>query len=179
MAQKVQFITTVLHEPELLILDEPLSGFDPINARRIREAVMTLRDQGTTIILSTHDMPSVEEMCAEVAMLDQGEVVLAGQVGALRENARRGRVRVVFEGEAIGFTAALGASAELVQLRSIEFLGRHEAILRLPADADWPEWVRWLAGQVRVVACEPYVTTMREIFFQAVADRRVDQSIAQ
>lgn len=171
MAQKVQFITTVLHEPDLLILDEPLSGFDPINAQRIRTAIEELRAAGTTVLLSTHDMPSVEEMCTEVTLVHQGNVLLAGRVGALREQARRGRVRVVFEGEVIGFTAALGAAAELLSVQPTDVPGRHEAILRLPEGADWSDWVRWLAAEVRLVACEPYTTSMREIFIQAVEDR--------
>ena len=171
MAQKIQFITTVLHEPDLLILDEPLSGFDPINAQRIRTAVQDLQAAGTTVLLSTHDMPSVEEMCTEVTLVHHGEVLLAGGVESLREQARRGRVRVVFEGEAIGFTAALGAAAELVSMNPTGVAGRHEAILRLPEGADWSDWVRWLAAEVRLVACEPYATTMREIFIQAVEDK--------
>ena len=174
MAQKIQFITTVLHKPELLILDEPLSGFDPINAQRIREVVRELSDAGTTILLSTHDMPSVEEMCSNVTLVHQGEVLLAGGVSHLREQARRGRVRVVFEGEAIGFTAALGAAAELVSIRTLEQPRQHEAILRLPDSADWPEWVKWLASEVRLIACEPYVTSMREIFIQAVEARAAE-----
>jgi ABC-2 type transport system ATP-binding protein len=171
MAQKIQFITTVLHEPDLLILDEPLSGFDPINAQRIREIVQELAGTGTTVLLSTHDMPSVEELCTEVSLLHQGEVLLAGGVSQLREQARRGRVKVVFEGQVIGFTAALGASAELVQVTPSGHEGHHEAILRLPEGSDWSEWIRWLSQEVRLVACEPYATSMREIFIQAVDDR--------
>ena len=179
MAQKVQFITTVLHEPDLLILDEPLSGFDPINAQRIREVVRALRDGGTTVLLSTHDMPSVEEMCTSVTLVHQGEVLLAGGVADLREQARGGRVRVVFEGEAIGFTAALGAAAELVELNATEVVGQTEAILRLPDTADWPDWVRWLAQEVRLVSCAPYTPSMNEIFIQAVRARTADQSVAK
>ena len=79
MAQKVQFIIAVLHQPRLLILDEPFSGFDPINAQRVRDAVVELKEQqGTTILLSTHDMGSVEELCDEVALLNRGEVLLDG-----------------------------------------------------------------------------------------------------
>lgn len=173
MAQKIQFITTILHEPDLLILDEPLSGFDPINAQRIREVVLELQKQGTTVLLSTHDMPSVEELCTEVTLLHRGEVLLAGGVQALREKARHGRVRLVFEGNVIGFTAALGAAAELLQMRPTGVPNQHEAILRLPDGSDWSDWIRWLASEVRLVACEPYETTVREIFIQAV-DARIE-----
>lgn len=177
MAQKIQFITTVLHQPELLILDEPLSGFDPINAQRIREVVLELQKGGTTILLSTHDMPSVEELCTEVTLLHQGEVLLAGGVQELREQARQGRVRLVFEGNAIGFTAALGAAAELLKIQPTRVPNQHEAILRLPEGSDWSDWIRWLAAEVRLVACEPFETTMREIFIQAVDNRSASQQV--
>jgi len=80
MAQKVQFITTVLHEPELLILDEPFSGFDPINAELIKTEILRLRDEGATVMLSTHNMGSVEEICDDMAFIDKGKVILEGKV---------------------------------------------------------------------------------------------------
>src|SRR5690554_640939 len=80
MAQKVQFITTVLHEPELLILDEPFSGFDPINANLIKKEILELREKGATIILSTHNMGSVEEICDHIALINNSRKVLSGEV---------------------------------------------------------------------------------------------------
>ena len=114
MAQKIQFIVAVLHKPKFLILDEPLSGFDPINASRIRAEINRLRDEfGTTILLSTHDMSSVDELCDHVALINNGKKILEGPVSALRENARAGRIELQFRGNLIGFTAALGAGAIL------------------------------------------------------------------
>ena len=114
MAQKIQFIVSVLHKPKFLILDEPLSGFDPINASRIRAEINRLRDEfGTTILLSTHDMSSVDELCDHVALINNGVKILEGQVSALRETARAGRIELKFRGNLISFTAALGAGAIL------------------------------------------------------------------
>ena len=76
MAQKVQFITTVLHRPELLILDEPFSGFDPVNAQLIRDEILRMRDEGTTVILSTHNMASVEELCDNIALINKSNLVV-------------------------------------------------------------------------------------------------------
>ena len=90
MAQKVQFITTVLHEPELLILDEPFSGFDPINAELIKSEILRLRDEGATVMLSTHNMGSVEEICDDMALIDKGKVILEGK-GEGGQGAFQGR----------------------------------------------------------------------------------------
>ena len=84
MAQKIQFITTVVHKPSLLILDEPFSGFDPVNAQLIREEILRLRDEGATIILSTHNMESVEELCDNIALINKSHVVISGGVDEIR-----------------------------------------------------------------------------------------------
>ncbi|HOI32400.1 MAG: ABC transporter ATP-binding protein [Bacteroidales bacterium] len=88
MQQKIQFIVTVLHQPELLIFDEPFSGFDPINVNLLKAEILKLRDQGATIIFSTHNMASVEELCDQIALINQGKKVLEGEVNALKEANR-------------------------------------------------------------------------------------------
>lgn len=89
MAQKIQFVVTVLHRPKLLILDEPFSGFDPVNANLIKDQILQLKENGTTIILSTHRMESVEEMCDYVALIDQAKKVLDGKVFDVREKFKK------------------------------------------------------------------------------------------
>lgn len=84
MAQKLQFITTVVHKPSLMILDEPFSGFDPVNAELVRKEVLRLRDEGATVILSTHDMGSVEELCNDIALINKSRVVISGDVQEIR-----------------------------------------------------------------------------------------------
>ena len=120
MAQKIQFIATVLHGPELLILDEPFSGLDPINASLVRGEMMRLvKDNGTTLVLSTHDMGSVEALCDEVILLHQGKKVLAGPTDVVREDARRGRIRLAMRGNLMAFVAELGARAELLSMEEV------------------------------------------------------------
>ena len=85
MQQKVQFVVTVLHQPRLLIFDEPFSGFDPLNATLLKQEILRLRDQGTTVILSTHNMASVEELCDHIALLNQSHVVLDGPLSQIKE----------------------------------------------------------------------------------------------
>lgn len=85
MAQKVQFITTVLHEPELLIFDEPFSGFDPVNAELLKKEILELRDKGATVIFSTHNMDSVERLCENIALINKSQVVLSGNINNIRK----------------------------------------------------------------------------------------------
>ena len=99
MAQKVQFITTVLHEPELLIFDEPFSGFDPINAQLIREEMLRLNREGRTLIFSTHRMESVEELCSHIALVNQGQNVLHGSIQELKDRHRSGQFVLRYRSE--------------------------------------------------------------------------------
>lgn len=95
MAQKIQFVVTVLHEPKLLILDEPFSGFDPVNANLVKDQILKLKEQGTTIILSTHRMESVEEMCDSVALINNSKKILDGKVFEVREKFKQNLYNIV------------------------------------------------------------------------------------
>ncbi len=99
MAQKVQFITTVLHRPELLILDEPFSGFDPINVQLIRDEIIRMKNEGTTIILSTHNMASVEELCDNIALINKSNLVVTGGVQQIRRDHGKNQVEVLYRSE--------------------------------------------------------------------------------
>ncbi|MGM5629262.1 ATP-binding cassette domain-containing protein [Apibacter raozihei] len=94
MAQKIQFVVTVLHEPELLIFDEPFSGFDPVNANLIRDEILELKEKGTTILFSSHRMESVEELCDNVALLNNSEKILDGSVKDIRHKFKEGKFKV-------------------------------------------------------------------------------------
>lgn len=96
MAQKLQFITTVVHRPNLLILDEPFSGFDPVNADIIRKEILRLRDEGATVILSTHNMESVEELCDDIALISQSKLVITGGVEDIRRKYGNNNVELVY-----------------------------------------------------------------------------------
>lgn len=88
MQQKLQFITTVIHQPDILIFDEPFSGFDPINANLLKESILDLRDKGATILLSTHNMNSVEELCDSISLINKGETILEGKVADVKTQHR-------------------------------------------------------------------------------------------
>ncbi len=109
MAQKLQFITTVVHRPKLLILDEPFSGFDPVNAEVIRREILRLKEEGATIILSTHNMESVEELCDEIALINKSRLVITGGVADIRRKYGNNNVE-------IEYTDASGRHAELRSL---------------------------------------------------------------
>ena len=96
MAQKLQFITTVVHKPSLLILDEPFSGFDPVNADIIRKEILRLRDEGATIVLSTHNMESVEELCDEIALINKARLVITGGVNEIRREHGNNNVELIY-----------------------------------------------------------------------------------
>ena len=95
MAQKIQFITTILHEPKLLIFDEPFSGFDPLNANLLKNEILNLRDKGTTIIFSTHNMESVEEICDSIALINKSKKILEGNVYEIKEKFKKNIFEII------------------------------------------------------------------------------------
>lgn len=107
MAQKVQFIVTVLHRPKLLIFDEPFSGFDPINANLLKNEILRLRDEGATVVFSTHNMESVEELCENITLINRSHNILSGNVAEIRERMGKGCYRLTFEGSAEQLRTAL------------------------------------------------------------------------
>ena len=96
MAQKLQFITTVVHKPSLMILDEPFSGFDPVNAELIRKEILRLKEEGATVILSTHNMESVEELCDEIALINKSKLVVTGGTDEIRRRYGEDNVELEF-----------------------------------------------------------------------------------
>ena len=114
MAQKVQFIVTVLHEPELLIFDEPFSGFDPINANLLKEEILALRDKGSTIIFSTHNISSVEEICDHITLIDRSRNILSGAVDEIRRRHGQNLFRLEYRGDEAALRRALAGRCEVV-----------------------------------------------------------------
>lgn len=119
MAQKVQFIVTVVHEPELLILDEPFSGFDPISTELIKQEILELKKQGTTIIFSTHNMQSVEEICDYITLINQSETIVEGPINEIKKRFSKNAYEIHFTGNMINFTNALWVGFELLKSEEI------------------------------------------------------------
>lgn len=115
MAQKVQFIVTVLHEPELLIFDEPFSGFDPINANLLKEEILALRDKGATIIFSTHNMSSVEELCDHITLINKSKNILSGNVEEIRRSYGANIFELSYRGEEQTLRQALGEGCTILE----------------------------------------------------------------
>jgi ABC-2 type transport system ATP-binding protein len=167
MAQKVQFICTVLHEPELLILDEPFSGFDPVNVELIKQELIEMKAKGKTILLSTHNMRSVEEICDRVALIHQSKKIMEGRVSELQEAAKNGEFAVKFRGSMIAFVNALWTGFELIDK---EILGddRFVARVRMRGDNRFEDLLKVLIGEVRIEAAWEVLPSMQELFINAV-----------
>lgn len=166
MAQKVQFVTTVLHEPKLLILDEPFSGFDPINTALIRQEIMRLRDEGSTIILSTHNMASVEEICDNIALINQSKVILEGSVSEVQNRYHANEYLLRFEGNMVGFTNALWTNFELITKKSEK--DQHEAIIKIREGKNLNDLLLAVAPEVQLIEARPHTPSMNDIFITAV-----------
>ena len=166
MAQKIQFITTVLHEPELLIFDEPFSGFDPINVNLLKNEILQMRDNGATIIFSTHNMASVEELCSNITLINQSEVVLHGEINKLKEMYRANKYRVLYKGEPEELSSGLETGFELLQM---DENGRgQEATIRVTRDGGSNELLKNLVQITEVKAFYEILPDMNDIFIQVV-----------
>lgn len=168
MAQKVQFMVTVIHEPELLIFDEPFSGFDPINAQLIRDEIMTLRQNGTTIIFSSHNMASVEQMCDHITLINKSRNILSGTIDEVRR-AHGGNVyNVQYRGSIDVLTDMAGQSdAPFELLHHKEDGACTEAQLRLHLDSP-NALLGLLLPKVELLSFNPLVASMDDIFITAV-----------
>jgi ABC-2 type transport system ATP-binding protein len=166
MAQKIQFITTVLHKPNLLILDEPFSGFDPINAELIRNEMLRLKSEGCTIILSTHDMGSVEALCDNIALINRSRVILEGPVKEVKNRFRTKIYEVFYTGMAMDLGNALWTNFELVNNFKQDDHG--VAHIRLLRDRTLNDLLGALIGTLDIISVRELVPDMDQIFIEAV-----------
>ena len=167
MAQKVQFITTVVHKPSLLILDEPFSGFDPVNAQVIREEILRLRDEGATIILSTHNMESVEELCDNIALINKSHVVITGGVDEIRRKYGNNNVELIYTNN----TALESVFGVFKVLSDADEAGRHTAVLALEPGVSANEVLSSVIEQgVQVNSFKELVPRMNDIFIKIVTE---------
>ena len=151
MAQKVQFITTVVHKPSLMILDEPFSGFDPVNADLIRKEILRLKEEGATIILSTHNMESVEELCDEIALINKAKLVVTGGTDDIRHRFGEDNVEIEYTEDFV---------------RKTEVLSREKASARL---------TELIEGGIRINAYRELVPRMNDIFIKLVTENEAGE----
>ena len=166
MAQKIQFITTVVHKPSLLILDEPFSGFDPVNAQIIREEILRLKNEGATIILSTHNMESVEELCDNIALINKSHVVISGGVDEIRRKYGNNNVELVYTGGNLK-----SVSGVFNVLSDQDDAGRHTSVLEVAALSDTNKVLKEVLNQdVTVNSFKELVPRMNDIFIKLVTE---------
>lgn len=168
MAQKVQFITTVLHEPKLLIFDEPFSGFDPINVNLLKQEILQMKDNGATIIFSTHNMASVEELCDHITLINEAETILQGEISEIREKYRVNKYLVTFKGDQEKLSGGLDKSFELLDLEE-NGMGQ-QATIRMKEGIGTDSLIRNLVEITEIKAFREILPSMNDIFIQVVND---------
>jgi ABC-2 type transport system ATP-binding protein len=166
MQQKLQFVITVACNPTLLILDEPFSGFDPVNAEEIKREILRLKSNGTTVVFSTHNMASVEELCDDISLLNKGKIVLAGQTQSVRESFGSDLFEVHFKGSHLSFAHALGYLFEIDAISDHGSL--HKASVRSHSKEGSNHLLKALTEHVEVVRFEQKIPSMHDIFIAQV-----------
>lgn len=166
MAQKIQFITTVIHKPELLILDEPFSGFDPVNVNLIRSEILRMKEEGTTIILSTHNMESVEELCDNIALINKSNLILSGNVDEIRRKYGNNQIEVIYRGpESLNV-----GNAPVKVVSDQEYKKNRRAVLEILGGAANAEVLSELIKYMDIVSYQELIPRMNDIFIKLVSN---------
>lgn len=166
MAQKVQFITTILHNPALLIFDEPFSGFDPINANLLKEEILALRKKGATVIFSTHNMSSVEELCDSIALINNGKAILEGDVKEIRQKFRQNIVRLDFYGDLEKVKDELSSQHEIIEIEQLK--DYNTALVKLSNQTTINQLLTYVMSFCRIHGCHDILPSMDDVFIQVV-----------
>ena len=166
MAQKIQFIVTVLHRPELLIFDEPFSGFDPVNANLLKQEMLALRDQGATIIFSTHNMSSVEEVCKHITLINRSRNILSGRLEDIRRTYGSNVYELQFSGDGSALSQLLSSVVTMLEVEQ----GRADGPMRfrLNEGVGIRSVVEVINSQVDIRSLTEVVPSMNEIFINTV-----------
>lgn len=172
MAQKVQFITTVVHRPSLLILDEPFSGFDPVNAQVVQKEILRLRDEGATIVLSTHNMESVEELCDDIALINMSKLIISGHLDDIRRHYGNSNVELVYTGE----TPVTAHEGLFSVLSDKDEAGRHTAVLSLEEGVRSNDVLSAIITEnLTVNSFQELIPRMNDIFIELVKGQEVSK----
>lgn len=166
MQQKVQFVITVLHEPKLLIFDEPFTGFDPVNTNTIKNEILFLRERGATIIFSTHNMASVEELCDNISLIDKAKTILEGSVDEIRKQWAGNEYDLVFAGD-----AALESNGQYTVMTKQKENDSCTIRLKTTSDISTNEILRTAVNSGTVISFNPALPSMNEIFIRVVEAR--------
>lgn len=169
MAQKIQFITTVLHEPKVLILDEPLSGLDPVNSLLIKNEILELKKNNTSIILSTHDMNSVEEICEEVAIINNSKKILQGSINEIKKNYEEKLWTILYSGNQMNFTNAVWGGWELMN-HIVLNENINKAEIKLLNDFTINKFIKGIVDHVEILEINKKTPSINDVFIKATTD---------
>ncbi len=169
MQQKVQFIITILHEPTLLIFDEPFSGFDPINVNLLKEEILNLRDKGATIIFSTHNMSSVEELCDNIALINKSNKILDGKVHEIKNTYKANIFEVGYTGLDDDINKILPNGFDIINQTTTN--GIKHAEIKIPIDSNSNYLLNSLLPHISIVYFSEILPTMNDIFIQKVNEQ--------
>jgi len=168
MQQKVQFIVTVLHEPELLIFDEPFSGFDPINANLLKEEILELKRKGSTIIFSTHNMSSVEEICDNIALINQAEKILDGNIHEIKHRFKTNTCKIAYNGNFQSIENSMSARFEIIEHNESKWI--NSLTLKNLNGKSNNEILRLLSNEIEIVSFQEVIPSMNDIFIRVVEE---------
>lgn len=174
MAQKVQFITTILHNPELLIFDEPFSGFDPVNTELLKNEILELRDKGATIIFSTHNMASVEELCENISLVNRSKIMLQGNIAEIRAS---------YTSHTFNIRSTQAIAGDKIQLidQTVDKNGIYESKIKKDPALSNNDLLKDLMKQSEIIAFEEMLPSMNDIFIETVKSTgaKVDEEITE
>ena len=168
MAQKVQFITTILHKPELLIFDEPFSGFDPINANLLKQEILRLRDEGATVIFSTHNMSSVEEICDHITLINKSRNILSGSTDEVRRRFGENVFELIYAPGESALESALGSLAEVLEQGEVADTPYSSMRIRINEGVSVRECIGRANEAVELRSFKEVIPSMNDIFIRAV-----------
>jgi len=174
MQQKVQFVTTILHEPKLLIFDEPFSGFDPINTNLLKNEIRELKQKGSTIIFSTHDMGSVEELCDNITLINKSRTLLEGDVHEIKMNHKLNVFEIGFRGDQEPILNALNGNCQVVD----QYEGEQDRFIKIRAGSGITgnDMLKMVLPHASITSFNEVIPTMNEIFINVVEAQNQSKS---
>ena len=175
MQQKIQFIVTILHEPDLLIFDEPFSGFDPINANLLKSEILTLKEKGATIIFSTHNMASVEEICDDIALIHNSRKILSGSMQEVKKQFKTGQYQIIFDGDINGLELSLRHQYKILENK----INDGKTYLKLEvvdSGITSNDLIQSLLSIGKMISFNEVVPSMNDIFIKVVQESKEEVS---
>jgi len=176
MQQKLQFVITILHEPRLLIFDEPFSGFDPINTNMLKNEILDFKKKGTTIIFSTHNMSSVEELCDNISLINNSKVILEGEIHQIKKNYRTNVYDLTYKGDAEKLNLGLSHDFKVLEQRTGQDF--HHALIKSHLSTQNNKLVSELIKLVDVRSFNELVPSMNDVFIRVVEETNKNEALA-